>query len=168
MKVDFHSDVAPEFELDETEASHLYRIAQEALTNTARHGRASRVDMVLQASAHLFTLHIADDGGGFTLPVTSSGMGLKIMKYRAGMIGAKFKVGPNEPRGTLITVTSERPVTPKLHSGPTNSGPTTLGSTTSGSTTSGSTTPGEYDDGSQQRMGSISGSSGPPLGGQYR
>jgi signal transduction histidine kinase len=137
MEVNFRSDAAPELELNEKEASHLYRIAQEALTNTARHGRASRVDMVLKAIGQFFTLRIADDGEGFKLPATSTGMGLKIMKYRAGMIGAKFKVGPNEPRGTVITVTSERAVTPREHAG--------------------TNIQGDFTDGNQQRMGSSSG-----------
>ena len=148
MDVNFTSDVAPGFELNETDASHLYRIAQEALTNTARHGRASRVDIVLEASVQSFMLRIADDGQGFTLPASSTGMGLKIMKYRAGMIGAKFDVGANEPRGTVITVMSERPVPPRVQSAP--------------------AVPGDYNDGSQQRMGSISGSSTPSFRGQYR
>jgi PAS domain S-box-containing protein len=148
LDVNFESDVAPGFELNETDASHLYRIAQEALTNTARHGRASRVDIVLEASTQSFTLRIADDGQGFTLPASPTGMGLKIMRYRAGMIGAKFDVGANEPRGTVVTVMSERPVSPRVQSAPAS--------------------PGDYNDGSQQRMGSISGSSTSSFRGQYR
>jgi len=48
INVNFRGEVAPEFELNEIDASHLYRIAQEALTNTARHGHARRVDIVLK------------------------------------------------------------------------------------------------------------------------
>jgi len=149
MDVSFRSEVTPEFELSETDASHLYRIAQEALTNTARHARASRVEIVLKASAQSFMLRISDDGQGFTLPAAATGMGLKIMRYRAGMIGAKFEVGANEPRGTTITVASERPVPNKVNLG--------------------HAIPGDQNDGSQQRMGSISSSSASPLlRGQYR
>jgi PAS domain S-box-containing protein len=148
MDVKFRSETAPEFELNETDASHLYRIAQEALTNTARHARASRLDIVLKATAQSFMLRISDDGQGFTLPAVATGMGLKIMKYRAGMIGAKFEVGPNEPRGTMITVTSERAVSSRVNSAQAIAG--------------------DFNDGSKQRMGSTSGSSAPPLRGQYR
>jgi PAS domain S-box-containing protein len=148
MDVKFRDDVAPEFELNETDASHLYRIAQEALTNTARHAHAGKVEILLQASAQSFMLSIADNGEGIQLPVTSPGMGLKIMKYRAGMIGAKFEVGVNEPHGTVITVTSERPVPPRVHTAPALSG--------------------DDNDGSQQRMGSISGSSAQSSRGQHR
>jgi signal transduction histidine kinase len=93
-------------------------------------------------------LSIKDDGIGFTPPAASSGMGLKIMKYRAGMIGAKFEVAANKPHGAVITVTSERPVTVRVNSSPAASG--------------------DYDDGSQQRSGSISGGSLPAFWGQYR
>jgi PAS domain S-box-containing protein len=148
LNVDFRAEVPAEFELNETDASHLYRIAQEALTNAARHGRATRVDIVLLASAQSFVLRISDDGVGFTLPVTSNGMGLKIMKYRAGMIGAKFDIGAIDPHGALISVTSERPVAARVHSG--------------------SAISGDLNDGSQQRMGSISGSGSSPVRGQYR
>ena len=48
----------------------------------------------------------------FTLPTSPySGMGLKIMKYRAGMIGAKFEIAPNEPRGTVVRVTGRTTLT---------------------------------------------------------
>ena len=146
LDVNFRGEMAPELELNETDASHLYRIAQEALTNTARHGRATRVDIVLLTSAQSFLLRISDDGVGFKLPITSTGMGLKIMKYRAGMIGAKFDVGANDPHGAVITVTSERPVPVRVNSGQAISG--------------------DVNDGSQQRVGSIGGSSS-PFGGQY-
>jgi signal transduction histidine kinase len=50
-------------------------------------------------------LHVTDDGHGFVRSAaTSTGMGLKIMRYRADMIGAKFDLYPNEPRGTIVQV----------------------------------------------------------------
>jgi hypothetical protein len=106
LEVAFRSEVCPEFTLTETDASHLYRIAQEALTNAWRHGHASLVEISLIAKEDGFTLRVTDNGGGFvgTTPSTS-GMGLKIMKYRADMIGAKFEITPNKPCGTVITVT---------------------------------------------------------------
>jgi signal transduction histidine kinase len=147
MDIVFRDEVAPEFELNETDASHLYRIAQEALTNTARHGRAGKVEIVLHATAKSFMLSIGDDGEGFRPSPNSTGMGLKIMKYRAGMIGAKFEVGANEPRGTVISVVSERPVSPRVDTA--------------------QALPGDFNDGSQQRMGSIS-SNAKSFRGQYR
>ena len=112
MDVNFRTDAWPELKLDETDSSHLYRIAQEALTNAARHGHASRVDILLQVTRSTFSLCINDNGEGICLPTSPySGMGLKIMKYRAGMIGAKFEIAPTEPHGTVVRITGEQPLT---------------------------------------------------------
>jgi two-component system, LuxR family, sensor kinase FixL len=106
LDVTFRAEVCPAFEPSETTASHLYRIAQEALTNAARHGRATRVDIFLAITAERFSLRIADNGRGFPpAATTSTGMGLKIMRYRADMIDAAFSVEDNEPQGTIVTVT---------------------------------------------------------------
>ena len=108
VDVHFMEETDFEFQLDETSASHLYRITQEALTNASRHGHATRVDIDLQAADGNFSLAITDDGRGFgqTTP-SSGGMGLRIMRYRAGMIGAKFEIEAGRPRGTVIRVLSE-------------------------------------------------------------
>jgi len=112
MEVNFRSEVRPALNLDETDASHLYRIAQEALTNSARHGHATLVDISLRVSRNTFLMVIADNGEGFHLPTSPcTGMGLKIMKYRAGMIGARFEIASSEPRGTVVSVTGEQPLT---------------------------------------------------------
>jgi PAS domain S-box-containing protein len=106
LEVTFSSAVSPEFDLSETHASHLYRITQEALTNAARHGRATLVDISLFARAEGFCLRITDNGVGLVRTTPSaSGMGLKIMKYRADMIGAKFDIASNKPQGATVTVT---------------------------------------------------------------
>jgi len=105
LEVNFRADVWPGFAPSETNASHLYRIAQEALTNAARHGRATLVDISLLARQSGFSLRITDNGVGLKPAVPSSaGMGLKIMKYRADMIGAKFEITANPPHGAMVTV----------------------------------------------------------------
>ncbi len=117
LDVNFRAEVWPELTLSETSASHLYRIAQEALTNTARHGHASKVEIFLLVTTSTFLLRITDDGAGIRRPAKPvTGMGLKIMRYRAGMIGAKFEIGPNVPRGTVVRVSGEQPVAGALHS----------------------------------------------------
>ena len=106
LEVTFSSAVSKAFNLTETDASHLYRIAQEALTNAARHGRASLVDISLIAQEGGFRLRITDNGVGLARAAPSpTGMGLKIMKYRADMIGAKFEIGSNEPHGATVNIT---------------------------------------------------------------
>ncbi len=117
LDVSFRDSVAPQMVFDEADASHLYRIAQEALTNAARHGHATRVDIGLQVSTRWFSLTISDDGVGIAPGAqATNGMGLKIMKYRAGMIGARFKIEPNVPHGTRVRVTGEPPVPGRVQS----------------------------------------------------
>ena len=59
-------------------------------------------------------MQITDDGSGDWAAPSSrvAGMGLKTMRYRAGMIGAKFEIGPNVPHGTVVRVTGEQPAAP--------------------------------------------------------
>jgi signal transduction histidine kinase len=110
LVVNFRAEIWPEITLSEANASHLYRIAQEALTNAARHGRASKIDILLMVTKNTFLLRITDDGSGIGNPSKPvAGMGLKIMRYRAGMIGAKIEIGPNKPHGTVVRVTGDQP-----------------------------------------------------------
>jgi len=70
------------------------------------------VDIFLLVTRSTFLLCITDNGEGFREPASPySGMGLKIMKYRASMIGAKFEIAPNEPHGTVVRVSGEQPLT---------------------------------------------------------
>jgi two-component system, NarL family, sensor histidine kinase UhpB len=111
LEVSCRAEVWPELRLSETDASHLYRIAQEALTNSARHGHATRVEIFLLVTRSTFLLCINDNGEGFRPPTSPySGMGLKIMQYRAGIIGASFEIALNEPRGTVVRVAGEQPL----------------------------------------------------------
>ena len=76
------------------------------------------MDIFLRVVRTHFSLRITDNGEGFRAPMSPyTGMGLKIMKYRAGMIGAKFEIVPNEPRGTVVRVTGEQPSTTTYTSG---------------------------------------------------
>ena len=113
LEVNFRAEIWPEITLSETSASHLYRIAQEALTNAARHGQAHKVDILLMVTRNTFLLRITDDGVGMRPPKQPAvGMGLKIMRYRAGIIGAKIEFGGNKPQGTIVRVTGEQPARP--------------------------------------------------------
>ena len=110
LEVDFRADIWPQITLSDASASHLYRIAQEGLTNAARHGHATKVEILLIVNKGRFSLRITDDGVGIgKLRKAVPGMGLKTMRYRAGMIGAKIEIGPHKPRGTVVSVTGEQP-----------------------------------------------------------
>lgn len=120
FEAEFNAEVAPQVSLSETSASHRYRIAQKALKNAARYVRAWAVSVLLQMAARKFLLQIPDDGIGIGIVErerSSSGIGLKIMKYRPGMIGTSFEIAPNEPCGTSVYISSEQSiVTSVLHS----------------------------------------------------
>jgi signal transduction histidine kinase len=78
---------------------HLYRIAQEAVSNAIRHGRARNIAISLEAASQSVMLSVTDDGAGLAADARAKkGMGLRIMDYRAGMIGATFDI-QNLPTG---------------------------------------------------------------------
>lgn len=84
-------------------ALHLYRIAQEAVHNAIQHGKAQHVTICLNSQTDAFILTVDDDGRGFvTASRSDHGMGLRIMRYRAGMIGATLDIQPLDPRGTRV------------------------------------------------------------------
>jgi signal transduction histidine kinase len=85
-------------------ATHLYRIAQEAVNNAIRHGKSRNITIRLASKNGAGTLTIQDDGEGFTKQQASQpGVGLSIMNYRADMVGGSLKVQPNEDRGITVT-----------------------------------------------------------------
>jgi PAS domain S-box-containing protein len=88
---------------DNTVATHLYRIAQEALSNAAKHGKATRVVISLVKVHDRILLTIKDNGVGLPKTArTSKGMGLRIMGYRAGMIGGSLTVQRQTDGGTRV------------------------------------------------------------------
>jgi signal transduction histidine kinase len=105
LKVGVRAEPAGDRPLDDVDATHLYCIAQEALTNAARHAQATRVDIALSGAGKGVLLRISDDGVGIQPSESSyTGMGLNIMKYRAGMVGARLEIASREPRGTVVRV----------------------------------------------------------------
>jgi PAS domain S-box-containing protein len=91
---------------DNQEATHLYRMTQEALTNAVKHGRAKRIDVSLEAKDDLLTLNIVDDGRGIGPAVEeAAGTGLRIMRYRAELIRAKLAIESLDPHGTRVKCT---------------------------------------------------------------
>jgi PAS domain S-box-containing protein len=95
---------APVLIHDDTMATHLYHIAQEAVNNAIKHGDPRRIAIELSSANGHGRLVIRDDGKGFPEGSASSqGMGLHIMNYRAGMIGGVLEIRPDPARGTIIT-----------------------------------------------------------------
>jgi signal transduction histidine kinase len=84
-------------------AQHLYRIAQEAVGNAIKHGRARNIRIRLDAPKGGKRLSIIDDGiGRPPFSTDGNGMGLRIMSYRADRIGATFNIRRRDPTGTVV------------------------------------------------------------------
>ncbi len=90
-----------------TTALHLYRIAQEALNNALRHGHASQIEISLTQKNGQVTLQVSDNGSGFNPELNrqgspTGGIGLRIMNYRAGIIGGVLRIERQEQGGMLV------------------------------------------------------------------
>ncbi|MEV4811391.1 HAMP domain-containing sensor histidine kinase [Micromonospora avicenniae] len=81
----------------------IYRVAQEALTNTVRHGKATAVDVNLEHRGGFVRLHVRDDGRG--IGGATEGSGIRGMRERALLIGAHLGVGPAPGGGTEVRLT---------------------------------------------------------------
>jgi PAS domain S-box-containing protein len=88
---------------DDVKARHLYYVAQEAVANAIKHGQAKNVEICVADVGDHCVLTVRDDGIGFSEDaVTSAGMGLHIMRYRASMIHASFSIRPAPGGGTVV------------------------------------------------------------------
>lgn len=86
--------------------NHLFRIAQEALSNALRHGKATRVSIALKAGkGGKCELTVTDNGTGILEGQirSSEGIGIRVMKYRAALIGAELRIKSNPPDGTKVS-----------------------------------------------------------------
>ena len=93
----------PMLSMEPTVSLHLYRIAQEAMNNAIKHGKAQRIEIELAAQPNPPRLIIRDNGKGFVLKAkTYAGMGLRTMRYRAHSIGGLLKVDSRPKQGTEV------------------------------------------------------------------
>jgi len=88
---------------DHAVATHLFRLAQEAVSNAIKHGKARRITIQFHAGPRRVHLAVGDNGGGFSKNAAKSkGMGLRIMKFRAGMMGGTLAIERNPGGGTNV------------------------------------------------------------------
>jgi signal transduction histidine kinase len=85
-----------------TTAHHLYRIAQEAVSNAVRHARAHRIKVELHGIVNGIRLQVEDDGDGLPRDLPSAGMGLRTMACRAHLLDGEFTVTPAPKGGTRV------------------------------------------------------------------
>ncbi len=90
--------------LENSAATHLYRIAQEAINNGLRHGKAERIELLLNADDGATTLRVSDNGVGISnVAPTDRGMGMNIMIYRAKLLGGNLVVEEPGEGGTVVS-----------------------------------------------------------------
>ena len=98
----------------EDAAVHIYRIVQEAISNSVRHGKAKAVEICAQVERGNFAITVTDDGSGLSAKtVAEPGIGLRIMQYRANLIGAQLHVArATERGGTIVSCTLSTSTSP--------------------------------------------------------
>jgi signal transduction histidine kinase len=89
---------------DNVMATHLYRIAQEAINNAIKHGRSTQIRIKLADTSETTTLTVQNNG--LAIPKRRSpkaeGLGLRIMQYRSEMIGGSLAITSHPQRGTTL------------------------------------------------------------------
>jgi two-component system CheB/CheR fusion protein len=88
---------------DSTVATHLYRIAQEAVNNALKHSGAGRIRIRLIRGSRGLELEVGDDGHGLKdgkHPV--DGIGIRVMQFRAELIGASLELRSKPRQGTVV------------------------------------------------------------------
>jgi signal transduction histidine kinase len=94
-----------ELPVAEDRAIHVYRIVQEAISNSVRHGKARNVRIAASMEDGRIAMTVTDDGSGLSAKtVAHPGLGLRIMQYRANLIGAELHVArASEKGGTIVS-----------------------------------------------------------------
>ena len=117
--VKFHWPHSERIDFEPMLALHLYRIAEEAVTNAVKHAGANSITIKLAILAGRPVLEIADDGKGIGEKLKAEGMGLRNMQYRASVIGGELTVEARKSGGTCVRCTLPlrksvlRPLKPK-------------------------------------------------------
>jgi signal transduction histidine kinase len=98
-------DIDEQISITDADASmHLFRLAQEAINNAVKHGKAKSVTLTFRPDGDKLMLRIEDDGFGFPAEGGKNhGLGLRIMNYRAQKIGGSLEIVPGENGGTSVT-----------------------------------------------------------------
>lgn len=94
-----------EFRFEKATEIHLYRIVQESINNSIKHGKATHIQIDCLRENGVWALSVTDNGKGFTAPEPGreTGMGLHMFQYRADLIGARISVRRGIPDGCVVT-----------------------------------------------------------------
>ena len=89
---------------DPERATHLFRIVQEAIQNALKHARPRRVSIRVERGGGGWSLTITDDGTGVPQPPSGRiGLGLRLMSYRAAVVGGRFAIDQSPTGGTIVS-----------------------------------------------------------------
>ena len=116
IRAQLHTGQSTDERLSSDAQTMLYRLAQEALNNVAKHARANHVDVVLEGSSEHVSLIIEDNGVGFDTSkaqIVGEGLGLIGMHERAGLVGANLQIESTPGQGTTVIVRAPA-VTPAI------------------------------------------------------
>jgi two-component system sensor histidine kinase UhpB len=89
-------------DLDDDVQLVVYRVAQEALSNAARHSGAGRISVALRRSERGVELDVADDGRGFVFEEAEGGLGIAGMRERALLLGGELTIESRPEQGTSV------------------------------------------------------------------
>ncbi|HIV70220.1 MAG TPA: cache domain-containing protein [Candidatus Aquabacterium excrementipullorum] len=115
LRIDAHTE-GPEIDLPDEVKTVLFRVAQEALTNVAKHAQATQVDLSLAFEPDHIELRVNDNGQGFDVDEVSAhptaGIGLRNMRERLAAIGGRLEVHADQPPGPqpAHNATADEPV----------------------------------------------------------
>jgi signal transduction histidine kinase len=98
-----HSDEKAVEATDAAALTQLYRIGQEAVANAVKHSRATRIVIELDRTEGETRLNVFDDGIGFNRTAETKGLGVKMMRHGANLIGARLTIAARAPVGTLVS-----------------------------------------------------------------
>ena len=94
----------PVFVHDNNVATHVYRIAEEAVANAVQHGEATEIRVALEETKDCVKLTVRDNGHGLPKDFSEEGgLGLHVMRYRARMICGSVELRRDAPRGTILS-----------------------------------------------------------------
>jgi len=114
IKLNWHIQEPLKFKLEATrDILNLYRLMQETVSNAIRHADAETVQIDISADGKTLNMQIRDDGKGFEIKEIKTGKGLKSIRERAQLLGAKLELGPglNEKGfGLNLAVPARKPV----------------------------------------------------------
>lgn len=104
---------SPVMMADNVTATHLYRIAQEAVTNAIKHGKPKNIGIGLAQIGDRIRIVVEDNGRGIPeKPSKNTGMGLRIMRYRTGIIGGSLEIENPASGGTSVICSVQAPKAP--------------------------------------------------------